>query len=80
VDKLYFSTDGSVGAGDTVLGSATQSTALAAGGSYSVTLSVTLPDGVPAGSYYLLLRTDDAGEVAEANEDNNIALIPCAVG
>ncbi|MBI4490136.1 MAG: IPT/TIG domain-containing protein [Deltaproteobacteria bacterium] len=69
-DNLYFSADAVCCSGDTSLTSATNSTAVASGGSYTHTKTVTLPK-VPAGTYYLILKTDNNGSVYEASEANN---------
>ena len=69
-DSVYLSTDTTYGSGDTLVTSQTRSTSLAMGASYTVTKSVALP-GVPAGSYYLLLRTDHGGALLEGDETNN---------
>src|SRR5262249_6617072 len=59
-----------------------QTASLAAATSYTVpptgTVTITLPQ-VPAGSYFLLLQTDRAGQVPEANETNNVLATPIQV-
>ncbi|HVX64067.1 MAG TPA: CARDB domain-containing protein, partial [Pirellulales bacterium] len=49
--------------------------ALAGGGSYTVTQSLTLPS-YPAGAAYLLVRTDRYADQSETNETNNLLAIP----
>lgn len=70
-DNLYFSTDDVWDDQDTPIGwGFWWYEAVAPGGSYSQTHTVNLPQ-VPAGSYYLILRVDDSGNVYESNEANN---------
>jgi len=47
-------------------------TGLSAGQSASYTQSFTVPNTVPAGSYYVTVYIDDTQKVAESNENNNI--------
>ncbi|TAK31783.1 MAG: hypothetical protein EPO21_16720 [Chloroflexota bacterium] len=77
-DKLYLSTDDELSLGDIALGSITRGVSLPSGGSYAATLSVTLPK-VAAGSYYLILRTDDTNRVSESNESNNVRVASFAI-
>jgi len=69
-DRLYFSADDVWDDQDTQLGSFQWNHAVAAGASYSQVQTVRLPE-VPAGSYYLILRTDHYDYLYEANEANN---------
>ena len=59
---------------DTQLRSQSRSLALAAGGSYQVTNTVSIPANAPP-SYYLILKTDDQNAVFEANEMNNVLVV-----
>ncbi|MFB3112904.1 MAG: CARDB domain-containing protein, partial [Gemmatimonadales bacterium] len=77
LDRVYLSTDQVYG-GDTSVTIVGTSTALAAGGSYTQTLTVTTPK-VPAGDYYLLLRVDHYGNVYEADETNNQRVVPITI-
>jgi hypothetical protein len=69
-DAIYLSRDTHPGRDDALVVDEPRSVLLAAGGSYTVTKSVTLP-GVPAGNYFLLLRTDNTNGVVEKNDGNN---------
>ncbi|MBZ4423318.1 CARDB domain-containing protein [Myxococcus sp. RHSTA-1-4] len=69
-DQVYLSTDEVYGMGDVQVLSQSRSTALAAGESYSVTKTATLPN-VAAGDYFLLFRTDNGAALYEADEANN---------
>ena len=59
-------------AADIVLGSRAVPP-LAGGASDSATITVTLPGGLPAGSFYVYAVADSAGVVAETQENNNSA-------
>ena len=50
-----------------LLGEKVHTGILAATGTYSETLSVTLPNGIE-GAYYLLVKTDAAGEIVEGDD------------
>ena len=67
---LHLSTDGTLDAGDTLLGSRIVP-ALAPGESSSGTTVVTIPAGTTPGTYWLIARADAAGAVAETQESNN---------
>jgi subtilase family serine protease len=68
--RIYLSADAVVGSGDTALG-AVNVPSLAAGASSTATTTVQVPAGLPAGTFYVIARADDAGAVAESNEGNN---------
>ena len=44
---------------------------LAPGAVSTAITSVTLPDTLTAGPYFVIVRADSAGEIGEANENNN---------
>ena len=67
---LHLSTDGTLDAADTLLGSRIVP-ALAPGESSSGTTAVTIPAGTTPGTYWLIARADAAGAVAESQESNN---------
>jgi uncharacterized repeat protein (TIGR01451 family) len=69
-DAIYFSADDAWDANDQQLGSFNWKGAVVAGAIYSQTQRVRLPQ-TPSGTYYLILRTDDANYLYEANEANN---------
>ena len=77
-DSVYLSTDPACCAGDTVLASASRTTALAAGASYAVSKTVTIPSR-PPGSYYLILKADSGNTVYEADEANNLRVVPFTI-
>jgi hypothetical protein len=76
--RLYLSTDRSVSAGDTALGSIAMPT-LAPAGAHSGTVTVTLAAGTAAGTYMLLVQADSGGAITESNEANNTLAIPLTV-
>ncbi|TAK53398.1 MAG: hypothetical protein EPO25_10765, partial [Gammaproteobacteria bacterium] len=79
VDRVYLSEDGVIGAGDRLLGEVARSGPLEAGTGYTGALQVTLPVDV-SGDWQILVRTDAAGAVHEANaEDDNTGAAPIAV-
>ncbi|OHB71798.1 MAG: hypothetical protein A2W23_00025 [Planctomycetes bacterium RBG_16_43_13] len=69
--KVYLSTDNKYSSGDTYLGSRAVPGFGAGSGSSSGSTSVTIPVGTPAGSYYIIVKADADGAVAETNEGNN---------
>jgi hypothetical protein len=68
--KSFISTDNVLSAND-LLATSTTSNGLAAGGSNSLTQTVILPATLAAGSYFLIVRIDADGAIAEGNENNN---------
>ncbi len=81
VDRVYFSTDQTVGS-DTILGSFTLTGGLAAGATADRIQNITIPyANVPAsGPYYLLVQTDQSDIVNEGvNEGNNVRVQPIYV-
>src|SRR5205814_6771 len=88
-DQAYLSTDATLDNADQNLsGYHTQSTALAAGASYTVTTTFTTTSATAAGSYTLFIKADgrgstntvgtntDNGYLAEADETNNTQALP----
>ena len=67
---FYLSVNNAVDAGDAFLGSRSVSP-LAAGTSEAGTTTVTLPDSIAPGSYYIIARADWASALEETNEINN---------
>jgi hypothetical protein len=78
-DQVYLSTDAACCTGDVSLGTANRSTALAAGASYTVSRSFTVPATLAPGSYQLLLSVDRGAALAESDESNNVAAVPFTV-
>jgi uncharacterized membrane protein len=72
--KIYFSTDTTYSAGDTYLGSCPVSS-LGAGASNTCSISVTIPSGICADSFYIIAVADADNSVAESyttsSENNN---------
>jgi len=52
---------------------------LAPGATYTAKAKVTVPSGIPSGTYHLLACVDDANQVSEDNEDNNCTRSPALV-
>ncbi|WP_240356376.1 CARDB domain-containing protein [Myxococcus eversor] len=69
-DHVYLSTDATYGSGDKEVTSQGRNSSLAPGASYTATTTARLP-GVPAGTYYLLLRSDFYEQLYESDETNN---------
>jgi subtilase family serine protease len=69
--SVYLSTDTTLDGADVQVGSLPVA-GLAAGATLTGTISATIPGGQAPGNYFLLVRADDAGNVAEANETNNV--------
>lgn len=76
---VYLSTDRTITASDTTLGSLVDP-GLAAGNAVSDTLDVRLPAGLRAGTYYLGVIADANAQVSETDEGNNVsASLPITV-
>jgi hypothetical protein len=69
-DAVYFSTNAVLDGQDSQLRSQSRSLALAAGSSYQVTNTVTIPANAPA-SYYLIIKANYQNSVFESDEANN---------
>jgi subtilase family serine protease len=69
--RYYLSLDAVKSAGDTRLTGSRPVPSLAAGGTHSGTITVTIPSTTPLNSYFLLACADDLSAVAEINETNN---------
>ncbi len=68
--RSYISTDQSLSNDDIQEGViATGNTPV---GSTEVTGAITIPDDLPQGVYFLILKVDDDNDIAESNENNNI--------
>lgn len=70
IDGLYLSRDAAWDLADSFLVSFANYAELAPGGEYAHTEWVGIP-GMPAGEYYLILKTDYSGSVYEANAQND---------
>ncbi|MBX9652245.1 carboxypeptidase regulatory-like domain-containing protein, partial [bacterium] len=72
-DRFYLSTDAALDGGDIQIGESVYTrAALAPTGSYSRTVSLTLPNGIE-GTYYLIVQNDATDQVFEVDNLNNIA-------
>ena len=67
---FYLSASAARGARDVLLGSRPVGV-LVPNSSSTITTTVTIPGGTPAGSYYIIAVADDGGTVPETNEANN---------
>ena len=71
-DTIYLSSDATLDAGDVLVGTVHHSYGLTGGAAYSVSAPFPVP-ALPPGAYHVIVRTDDAGVVAERDESNNSA-------
>lgn len=78
VDRFYLSTDGILGPEDILLGELAHFGSLASQQTYSASGTFVAPPS-GGGNYYIILRTDAANQVFEADESNNLRLIPTSV-
>jgi subtilase family serine protease len=76
--RIYLSTNGAVDASDVLLGSRSVP-ALAPGTSSSGTTSVTVPAGTAPGLYFVIVKADADGLLAEAQEINNLNYVLVSV-
>jgi subtilase family serine protease len=76
--RFYLSTNALLDTADAVLGDRAVA-ALGAGAASTASTSVTIPAGTVAGSYFLIIRVDADGTVAETQEVNNTAPVPIRV-
>ena len=72
--NLYASADGVLDASDILLDTDETCGSLLAGASTTVHACFDLPSNLLPGKYLLLAKVDPANEVAESNEENNVAL------
>ena len=70
VDRLRLSADSTYDDGDTFLGGGVRSVDVAAGASYSMSPSITIPNVTP-GNYFIVMVTDATFTVNESDETNN---------
>ncbi|TAK28763.1 MAG: hypothetical protein EPO21_22325 [Chloroflexota bacterium] len=74
IDRVYLSTDSMYSDDDTLLGNQARSSAVPAGSGYSMTVAPRLQSTLATGNYYVIVRADADGRLAEASDDNNTAL------
>jgi hypothetical protein len=80
-DFVFISSDATLNATDTAIGSRSIGAAVAAGSSYATpSITVTIPSAWPAGTAYLLLQTDRTSGVVESSETDNVLAVPITVG
>ena len=79
--SVHLSTDSTITAADTFLGSVSQSS-LTAGASITINdMSITLTAPASAGTYYLGVVADPSGAITEASESNNVSnVVPVILG
>jgi RHS repeat-associated protein len=70
-DTIYLSSDKQWDVNDSFFGRVSQTGPVAGGGSYSKTVTATLP-GVATGDYNVIVRSDIRNYIPESNEANNI--------
>lgn len=77
-DYIYLSSDPTLDSSDIYLtrDSIQAQTPLTAGGSYSLTRHITLPDNLNQGNHYLLFVADRENSQAETEETNNLFALP----
>jgi hypothetical protein len=73
IDRIWLSTEPSLGQSAILLANHERSGAVSVGGSYSALRSVTIPF-VGAGLRYLIIETDGFGQVFESNDQNNVSI------
>jgi len=77
-DQLFLSADATWDITDRSIATVSHDTALSPGANYSVVTTISLP-AVPAGDWYLVLRTDHGGALYEVTETNNAVAVPLTV-
>ncbi|MGE5360101.1 MAG: CARDB domain-containing protein [Bacteroidales bacterium] len=71
ITRFYLSTNLALDAGDILLPESRAIPALEAGASSAGSTSVTLPNGLTAGTYFIVAKADDSNSVLEGSETNN---------
>ncbi|HET6370878.1 MAG TPA: CARDB domain-containing protein, partial [Nitrospiria bacterium] len=69
--SFYFSADTTFGVGDTLIGSRTVTSDLAANGTSSASTSLPIPPALAVGTYYVVSVADSGNAVTETNETDN---------
>ena len=77
--RYYLSTNSSLDASDTVLGSRSVA-ALVSTGTSVLASTLTVPAGLATGTYYLIAQADADNAVVETNETNNLGTLTLRVG
>jgi len=78
--RFYLSSNVSLDEGDTLLDGSRAVGALGVGASSSGSTSVTVPDGLVTGPYYVIAKADAEGAVGESVESNNTMVRGVVVG
>ncbi|WP_400193489.1 CARDB domain-containing protein [Hymenobacter sp. B81] len=75
----YLSTDNQLSSNDVLVGSSSLAAGLPSGAGSTRVVNVQIPANTVPGSYFLLYVADHLGQVAETNEQNNLAARPLTV-
>jgi large repetitive protein len=79
-DRLLLSSNSTFDSGDVTLVQVGHTGGLAAGSSYTQPVNgVVIPFGTLPGDYFLIIRTDFGGVIAELNETNNDLAVPITI-
>ena len=79
-DRIYLSTNATLGTGDVLIGTSHgHTTDLPGGGTHAHSQAVAIPAGTASGPYFILVQADAPGVVAETNEGNNVTAVPVTV-
>ena len=76
--RAYLSTNTTLDVADTVLGSRPLA-GLAAGAGHAGTTGITIPPGTAPGRWYVIVKADADGVVAESSETNNTRYVAITV-
>jgi uncharacterized delta-60 repeat protein len=74
--SLILSEDGVFGSRDNILLKTITDAGFAGAGTNGGSIQTTIPAGIPAGNYHVLLAVDSGNVVAETDETNNVAVSP----
>jgi Ca2+-binding RTX toxin-like protein len=75
---VYLSTDASITSADTLLGTAATPLLASLAGDLE-NVAITLPSNLTPGTYFIGVVADDAGQVTESNENNNVSAPATAI-
>ncbi|MCC6724400.1 MAG: carbohydrate binding domain-containing protein, partial [Saprospiraceae bacterium] len=79
VNSVYLSTNNLLDASDILLENSAVPFVTPIGSINNLSIVFTVPNGTPAGSYFLIVKLDGDQQVPEQNENNNTASIPFTV-
>ncbi|HEX8310467.1 MAG TPA: CARDB domain-containing protein, partial [Chthoniobacteraceae bacterium] len=79
-DLVYLSADQTIDFNDSFLGSHFRFSSLESNGSYSGSVTATVPSSLASGTYYVLVGADYYNEQGETNENNNRAVRQISIG